>query len=215
MKKYIVILLLLSANLLIFPVKNYDDNIIISKISAALINAYKNYKDNTWIEKVILKLGKKTFIKSLDEWKENFDKMDSFEVKLHPILKRVAKIGDDNLPEARAAYFRSLLEELTLLGFKNLEIYHFAVKDEMIKNDLDYDDINIELIDESIAKPKYFDQKMNMYEKEFFIKSEIEKILKEKEVRFKIVFYAFAFKFFYKIRDRIIQKDIEKMKASL
>ena len=92
-----------------------------------------------------------------------------------------------------------------------INIYYISIKDFLNQTNKQPDDITVDIIDESICQPRYFHEKMTLYEREDFIKNEIQLILKEGKLRYKLAFYAFAFKFFNKIRKKIVQKDIKRM----
>ena len=123
----------------------------------------------------------------------------------------MANIVDKNLEKKVAEHFRNLLEELTLLGFKNLNIYYLSVKEYLDANNLIYKNIDAKLIDDSMCNLKYYNIKKELYAKEEIIKNEIQKIMKYDQVKYKLAFYSFAFNFLNKIRVKIIEKDMERM----
>ena len=105
--------------------------------------------------------------------------------------------------------FRKNFESLTLLAYKNLQIYYIALKDFLKDNPST--EINIKTIDDSLTDIKYYDEKTKLYESEAEIKSNIRYYFNNKKIKYKVSFYAFVFEFFDDIRKKIIKKDMEKM----
>ena len=99
--------------------------------------------------------------------------------------------------------------ELTLLAYKNLQIYFIALKDYLKKNNID--EIDISVVDKSLTDMKYFDQKNELYKSEAEIKSNIRLYFNNKKIKYRVSFYSFAFDFFDKIRVKIIEKDMASM----
>ena len=188
-----------------------NDEKIVNKIYNLLIEEYDKYKDKTWIEKAVLKLGRSAYIDSITIWKNNYNKLDTIKISLHPKLEHISEVADKNIEKDRADYFRSLLKELTLMGFKNLQIYFISTKEYLDLNNLTYNDITIDTIDNSLCNIKYYEEKKTLYEKENVVKSEIQTIMSEGKLKTKLAFYSFAFKFFNKIRVKIIERDMERM----
>lgn len=213
MKKSILLIFffILTSSYYIFSSEQSIDDLIVDKIHQFLIKEYDNYKDRTFTEKMVLKFGKKAFIDNVRIWKDNYKNLDSMKIVLHPILEKIAVVCDKNLEEDKSKYFRSLLEELTKLGYKNLQIYYTAVKDYLVINNKKIDDINKELIDDAVCLLRYYEEKTKLYEREEIVKNEIRAIMTEKKVKFKLAFYIFAFDFFNKIRKGIIEKDMQRM----
>ncbi len=211
-KKYLIIFFCL----LNFPAYSQtEDDFIADKIYRILIEEYDKYENTTFEERFVLKIGRKAFMDSIEIWKANFKNIDKIVIVLHPSLEHMAKKGEENLSPERAAYFRSLLAEITFLSYKNLQIFYIAVKDYLNENKLKSNAVTKEIIDISISMPKFFYIKMDMYDREEFIKTDIRAILDEGKLKYKLSFYAFAFDFLNKIRKKIVKKDIERMKSRM
>lgn len=205
--QFIFLLLIFS----LYPEKGINDDLIVNKISLVLIEEYDKYENFTPLEKLVLKIGRNAYIDNINIWQKNYNNIDKIKIELHPKLNHMATIVDKNLEKKDADYFRSLLEELTFLGFKNLDMYYLSVKEYLENNNLTYLDINAKLIENSTNNIKYYNFKKELYAKEEDIKNEIQKIMKYDKVKYKLAFYSFAFNFLNKIRVKIIQRDMERM----
>ena len=210
-KKIIYNFLFLILIFPLYPEQNINNNLIVNRISQVLIEEYDKYEDFTALEKLVLKIGRSTYIDNINIWLKNYNNIDNIKIVLHPKLNHMANIVDKNLDKNEADHFRELLEELTFLGFKNLDMYYLSVKEYLENNSLTYMDINAKLIENSTNNIKYYNFKKELYAKEDNIKNEIQKIMKYDKVKNKLAFYSFAFKFLNKIRIKIIQKDMDRM----
>lgn len=213
MRKKIFIFILIIFSFFVYS--QNEDEAIANRIHDILIEEYDKYENATIEEKIILKFGRKAYFESVKLWRENYSNIENIKITLHPQVEKMAKIVDKNLPEEQSNYFRSLLTELTFLAYKNLQLYFLAVKDYLKENKLSSNDVKKETIDIAIAMPKFFNLKIEMYDREEFLKNEIREIMNKKEVKYKLAFYAFAFDYFNKIRKKIIAKDIERMKETM
>ncbi len=207
----IYLFLILFITTQINAVPNSNNDLIVKKIAQVIIEEYDKYQNYTFLEKLVLKMGKSTYVDNINIWQKNYNNIDNIKIELHPKLEDMVKIADKNMETKDAEHFRNLLEQLTFLGFKNLQIFYLSVKEYLKKNNLTHIDINIQLIDDSLCNINFFNTKKELYAKEDIIKSEIQKMMKEDNVKYKFTFYSFAFKFLNKIRNKIIQKDMEKM----
>ncbi|MCK4796134.1 MAG: hypothetical protein KAT05_02065 [Spirochaetes bacterium] len=213
-KSYFIIILLLIT-IPFYATNHINDDLIVNKISLVLIKKYDNYKNKTLLEKIVLKLGKNAFVDSVKIWEINYKDLDKIIIKLHPKLEYMALKGEKYLEIERAKYFRNLLDDLTLLGYENLQIYYIVIKEYLNEHNYNFNDINIDLIDEAVCQPEYYQEKKALYEKEDLIKEEIRIILREGKLKHKLALYSFAFDFFNKIRKKVIAKDLAKMLAKI
>jgi hypothetical protein len=187
-----------------------NDDVLVDGISRILIKEYDNLKDRTSMEKLVLKLGKKAYYDSIYGWRKNYKSLDMIKIKLHPLIERIIKIADGKLSKEESSTFRKLFENLTFLGYKNLQIYYLSTKDYKMKNaGLE---LSIDLINEAVTETEFYNQKLALYDEEEKTKNEIRTYFKDKRVKSKLSFYSFAFEYLDKIRVDIIKKDIEKMK---
>lgn len=211
MKRNIFILLITIFIVNILPAES--DDILVHNIAEVLIKEYDNYQDKTFLEKMVLKYGKKTFIDSVRSWELNYKNLDEMKIKLHPTIENIVKVGDKNLSPENAIYFRSLFENLTLLGFKNIQIYYESTKKYLSK----YGDqeVTIHVIDEASIEPEFYELKVKLYDEEKITKNEIRKMFRNEKIKYKLAFYSFAFDFLDKIRTSIEDKNIEKMKLRI
>jgi hypothetical protein len=190
-------------------------DLIATRIHDVLVKEYDNYKDKSFIERIILKLGKSTYIDNIRIWRDNYRNIDDIKIKLHPKMEDMAAISEKYLDPATSKRFRNLLEELTRLGFKNLQLYYNSTEEYLKNNNLTYNSINIDIINEAQCNLKYFELKKKLYSREDEVKKEIRKIMDDKRIKYKLGIYIFAFDFFNKIRTEIINKDLEKMQKKI
>lgn len=194
------------------------EELTVKKVAKAVIESYEEYKDKSAREKFVLKLGRNAFVDSVNIWVDNYNSIDDMPIKLHYQMRKMVEIAKKYHKKERAEELESLLKQLTRLGYRNLDIYYRGVLQYLKENNLENSitfDITTEIIDESIAKETFYNEKIEMYKKEEEIKNGIRIILKEGKLKYKMAFYSFAFEFFDKIRREIINKDIERMKEKI
>ncbi|HPO49526.1 MAG TPA: hypothetical protein PLO89_04295 [Spirochaetota bacterium] len=209
MKRFFTLsIILFYASLFLFS-RDLTEDELVGRIAKILIEEYDNYKDKSFIEKTVLKLGKPAFIDSVKNWTKHYKNLEEMEIKLPLQIENILKISKKYLNEDENMEFRNNFEELTFLGYKNLQIYYEALKDYLSKND--NKDISIKILDEALTDIKYFEQKKSLYEKEFEIKEKIRDFFKNKKIKYRLSFYSFAFDFLDGIRVKIIKKDMETM----
>jgi hypothetical protein len=211
LKKIIFLSISILLTFYIYSKNDFNNNLIAKKITQILIEEYDKYEDFTALEKLVLKIGRPTYVDNLYIWQNNYDNINEIKIVLHPKLDHMAKIVDKHLEKNTAIRFRNLLEELTLLGFKNLEVYYMSVKEYLENNNLTYDNIDVKLIDTSMCNIKYYNIKKELYTRESVIKNEVQKIMKYDKVKHRLAFYSFALKFLNKIRVKVIQRDMDRM----
>jgi hypothetical protein len=210
MKKTIyTFLLLLLFSLHNLSAEDASDDILVAKIADTLIKAYDDYKDRTTMEKIVLRMGKPAYIESINDWVKNYKNLDTMELKLHPIIQKIIKTGDKHLPEDKAKRFRELFEHLSLLGYKNLQVYYITVKEYLKKYGQREIDINV--IDDAISEPQVYEEKVLLNKEEEIITKEIKEIFKEEKIKYRLGFYSFAFNFLTDIRAKITKTDMERM----
>ncbi|OHD34495.1 MAG: hypothetical protein A2086_08165 [Spirochaetes bacterium GWD1_27_9] len=187
-----------------------SDDFIADELSKSLIESYdENYKGRKFLEVLVLKIGKPTFIDSVLSWRKNYKEIPNIKVKLHPEIEKILTISEKYLTPERLAYHRDLFEKLTLLAYRNLQIYYKSVKEYFKYNE--YEKINAMLVEKTINQPIYYDEKIKLYQEEDQLKQEIRLMFKEGKLKYALSFYSFAFDFFDKIRVAIIKRDMEKM----
>jgi len=195
-------------------IENQDD-LIVDRICFIFQREYDNYKDKSAIERILLKMGRKAYIDNLLLWKENYQDITNIKFSLHPIMEQMAKIMDKYADPEKAARFRDLLEDLTKIAFKNMEIYYLSLKEYINENYLTPDDIELNIFTDALAKKKFYDEKIKLYDEEFKIEEELGPMMKEKKVKYKMLFYSFAFDFFVNIRRQIIDQETKDMQQKL
>ena len=183
-----------------------ENDKIAARVKDVLIESYDNYSGFSFQERLVLKFGKRTFIDSVTLWYQNYTDIENIEIKLHYQLKKLSdKVSQCESPE-KAEQFKKALEDLTFLGYRNVDLYYKALlKVENLPEMFTTDDI-----DDALANPEFFLLKKQLYEKEEILKQEIRSHLASKECKNKLGIYLFFFDFVNKIRVGIIKKDIDK-----
>jgi hypothetical protein len=164
----------------------------------------------TAMEKFVLKLSRKSYMESLKEWKKNFKNLPETRIKLNTIIESIVRIGEKKLPPYEAYEFRNLFETLTMIGYRNLQIYYISTKSYLEKNGRR--EITIDLLKEAKSEIEFLQLKKELYADEQRTKDEIRIFFKDKRIKNQMAFYSFAFEFLDKIRMQIQKKDMEKMK---
>ena len=191
-----------------------DDNIV-QKIHDILIKEYGNYKDKSLKERIVLILGKKAFIDSINTWENNYKNLDEMPIVLNTHMEDMAQIAEKYGDHEQSHQFRNLLVNLTKLGFRNMQMYYIAVKEYLTDNKMDSSEIDINLIDNSLANLKFFEMKKSLYDEEEKTKKEMLEIMYSKKLKFRMAFYIFAFNFFNDIREKVIERDLARMKKNI
>jgi hypothetical protein len=194
----------------LYPMKSDDK--IADEIIDILIKEYGNYKDKSSLEKIVLSISKKPYMESLSEWRKNYHDLSNIKIKLNSIIEKAVLTAGKRLPYEEGWRFRSLFENLTMIGYENLQIYFISTKRYLEKNgDVK---LTIDIINDAKCEPEFLRMKEELYEKEKLIKRDIRIMFKDVRIKNKMVFYSFAFDFLDKIRTRIIENDIRKMKLN-
>ncbi len=189
-----------------------SDDEVVKHIAHSIKEDYKNMKDKTFQEKMIIQAGQKSFFSSLDIWIDNYKEIEKIDTSPKGHLLNMSSAGWKYLDNDEALRFEGNLMELTFLGYQNLDLFYRAVKSHLTeKSILNINYISVTLIDEAITKEVYYNEKLDLYRKERIVKKEIEDTLNSKELRYRLGFYLFAFRFLNNIREKIIEKDIKKM----
>lgn len=179
---------------------------VAERIKVVLIESYDNYEGFNFQERLVLKFGKRTFIDSVTSWRQNYADLEAIEIKLHYQLKKLSDKVFQYESQEKAEQFKKALEELTFLGYRNVDLYYRALlKTENLPALFTTNDI-----DDALANPEFFLLKKQLYKKEETLKQEIRSHLTSKECKNKLGIYLFFFDFVNKIRVGIIEKDIEK-----
>jgi hypothetical protein len=216
MKKIRSKMLILSVLIAVILFNNsavLNDDELVDTLAKLLIKEYDNFKNRTAMEKMILRFTKKAFVDSVEDWRKNYKNLDELKIKLHPTIERMIRLADKNITPEESLRFRKLFEGLTVLGYKNLQIYYVSTKKYLEKNG--NVEISLKMIDEALTDMEYYNQKAVLYSEEENIKSEIRKYFKDPRLKSRMSFYSFAFDFLDKIRVDIIKKDMEEMKRKI
>ncbi|MBQ2295262.1 MAG: hypothetical protein II258_07725 [Spirochaetales bacterium] len=183
-----------------------ENEAVADRIKDVLLESYDNYEGFNFKERLVLKFGKRTFIDCVTLWRENYTNIENVEIKLHYQLRNLAEKVSKYESEEKSQRFKKALEELTFLGFCNVDLYYRALLQvENLPPDFTTDNI-----DDALANPEFFLLKKELYQKEEKLKQEIRSHLVSKECKNKLGLYLFFFDFVNKIRVGIIKKDIEK-----
>jgi len=197
----------------LFSAEIPSDEKIVNSIVTIFIKDYDSFKDKTNEEIMILQLAKKPYFDNLKLWKKNFRDVSKIKLKLHPVVELIVKTVEKDLPKERGKYFRGLAEELNFLVFRYFQLYLDSVRSYLAA----YGDkpVTLELIDNSIIEPQFFEKKMVLSSREKELSKEIRAIMTEKELKTKLSVYILALDYFNRVRDGIEKKDIERMKKKI
>ena len=206
MKKNIIVCFFIFCISLINAEILPQNDAVATRIKNILIDGYDNYEGFNFKERLVLKFGKRTFIDCVTLWHQNYTNIENIEIKLHYQLRNLSEKVFKYESYEKATRFKEALEELTFLGFCNVDLYYKALlKTENLPEMFTTDEI-----DDALANPEFFLLKKQLYEKEEDLKQEIRSHLASKECKNKLGLYLFFFDFVNKIRVGIIKKDIEK-----
>jgi len=195
--------------------KENIDAEVVERVHFIFLREYDNVKDKGAIEKIVLRMGRKAYIDNLNLWKENYSDLSKINFVLHPIMQQMVKIVDRNLEPEKAMIFRKDLEGLTKIGFMHFQIYYLSLKEYVIENKMDPALIELNIFADALAKEKFVNEKLKLFDEELKVEEEIALMMKEKKVKYKIAFYSFAFKFFTDMRKNIINNEKKDMQAKL
>jgi hypothetical protein len=178
-----------------------------SRIRGLLIANYDKKKYDSVVEKIILDLGKKTYIKMLDLWIRNFDDIDDVKFEVDPVLNHTISVIRNSEGEYCSEYFISLIKEMMSLSLKNFKMYFDAVKEN--GKSIGINDLNCDLIDNCMYNMKYFNIQKSLYGRETEIRSELKSIMSDKKVKDRIVFEYYCFELLSKIRQKTIDRHLK------
>jgi hypothetical protein len=210
----LALVLMFTADISLFS-EVLDDAKIVETISDIFLKEYDNYKDKAFVEKVVLKMGRKAYIDNMSLWRANFSDISKIKFSLHPIMEQMARTMEKHSDEGKGTHFRTLFIDLTRVAFKHFNIYYLAIKEYLIENNLSYNDIKLSIFADALAKDKFYNEKVKLFDEELSIEKEIALMMKEKKVKYRMAFYAFVFDFFIDMRKKVIDTEAKDMQCKL
>jgi len=196
------------------PEKTLEDKIVY-RLYFVLLREYDNLKDKTFTERLAIALGRKAYVEDLSRWRDNYKNLDEIKIELNNIFEYMAKRCDKTLSKEESEYFRYLLEMLTILGYKNLQLYYLGILKYLDENNKDYYDFDLNLLGETIARYEFYYIKKEIYKIEEHTRTELGRMLNEPKLKAKLPLYAFAFNFFNKMRQNIADNDLKDILSKL
>lgn len=207
MKKNILLLFFILNIFSLHCLGSINDKIA-DRLVELLIKSYGEIDNLNLIEKIVIDLGRGAFEDNVRIWRNNYQDINGINIRLHSqfirMADRVRKYGREN----DALMLEECLRELTFLGYKNIDYYYRA----LLLSDKDFSDADftIEDVDYAVSNPLFYDLKLDLYERERILKEEIRGIISSEHLKSKMRFYITVFDFLNKIRDKIIEADLEK-----
>ncbi|MBR2317138.1 MAG: hypothetical protein IKA37_04115, partial [Spirochaetales bacterium] len=152
MKKNIIVCFFIFCISLINAEILPQNDAVATRIKNILIDGYDNYEGFNFKERLVLKFGKRTFIDCVTLWHQNYTNIENIEIKLHYQLRNLSEKVFKYESYEKATRFKEALEELTFLGFCNVDLYYKALlKTENLPEMFTTDDI-----DDALANPEFF-----------------------------------------------------------
>lgn len=185
----------------------------IERLTELLIEVYDRQEEFTVLERMVLKFGRAAYIDNVMLWKEQYKNIDELEIELHPRLVKLTERVNECAGTERAARLYLLLEELTMLAFKNLDLYYLALLEQEFNFTLG--ELNWEFMDGIMSSRRFCRLKLELYSREREVKREIKAIIGAPDLKRALSFYNFVFDFLNKIRDSIVEKDLVRIRAIL
>lgn len=185
----------------------------IEHLTRLLIEVYDRQEEYTVLERMVLKFGRAAYIDNVMLWKEHYKNMDELEIELHPRLVKLTERVKECAGSERAGRLYLLLEELTMLAFKNLDLYYLAILEEEFNFTLE--ELDWEFMDGIMTSRRFCRLKLELYSREKEVKREIKAIIGAPDLKRNLAFYNFVFDFLNKIRESIVEKDLVRIRAIL
>lgn len=185
----------------------------IEHLTGMLIEVYDRQEDYTILEKMVLKFGRAAYIDNVMLWREHYKNIEQLEIELHPRLVKLTEKVREYGGAERAERLYLLLEELSSLGFKNLNLYYMALCE--LKFEVTLEELDWELMDRVMSSRRFCLLKLEIYRREEEVKREIKAIIAAPDMKRGLPFYNFLFDFLNRIRSSIVEKDLERIRAVL
>lgn len=185
----------------------------IERLVVLLVEVYDRQEEYSLLERMVLKFGRSTFIDNVKLWRIHYREIEKMEIVLHPRLVKLTAKVYEFAGEEEALRLYTLLEELTALGFRNLNLYYLALAE--LDWNFSLDELDWEFVDEAMSSEYFCLLKLELYRREEEVKREIKEIIGAPGVKRRLTFYNFAFDFLNRIRSSIIKRDLERIKRLL
>ncbi|MCG8569892.1 MAG: hypothetical protein MJB14_07105 [Spirochaetes bacterium] len=191
---------------------DYDQQVA-ARIVELFKKDYDQYEDKSFAEKLVLKLGKESYFETLDIWLNYVHQIEEIEIKTDPRINKLISKVKKHASEGKAERLSQLFCQLTFLSYCNYESYLQACLEH--ETDINPCFIDEQYIEKAFTKSKYYQFTRELYETEAEIKKEIKEIISKDGLKSKLPFYNLVFDFLNKIRQKVIDRHLEKMEKAM
>lgn len=136
----------------------------IEQLTRLLIEVYDKQEEYTVLERMVLKFGRSAYIDNIMLWKEQYKNIDELEIELHPRLVKLTEKVRNCAGAERAERLYLLLEELSMLGFKNLNLYYLALLE--LEFGFSLEELDWEFMDRVMSSRRFCLLKLEIYSRE-------------------------------------------------
>ncbi|HBD92886.1 MAG: hypothetical protein A2015_13655 [Spirochaetes bacterium GWF1_31_7] len=190
----------------LYRVNTIDQQLLADQVQVLLIQSYGRLSNLSPIEKIVIEMGRATFVDNVRIWRLYYNDISLIPIKLHPQIKKVSNIIHKYGDESEAFLFDVYLKELTFLGYRNIDYYYQAL---LAMDSLKDTNISLEDIEYAVSSPQFYKKKIELFEREAVLKKEIRLIMNSEKLKRRLGIYIFFYDFLNKIRDKIIASDLE------
>jgi hypothetical protein len=183
------------------------------QIMTALTINYDKKPADTALEKIIHQASKKSYIKLLVLWKENYKDISKVKIEIDPVINDIIKIIEKYSSKKEAELFTKQFEQLMMLSLENFGMYLNAVKESKYSTDLT--NITCDYIDLCLSNLKYYKIQKELYQRETFLTASIHSFMLKPEVKDKLWFYIFVHNLLIKYRQKTINRLLNSCLAKI
>lgn len=184
---------------------------IVNRITFILIENYDKKPVENNIERLIHLFGKKSYIKLLSLWRENYKDIENCQYEFDNHLNYVIKVINDNLGKETKDNFIFLVKKLVICSLKNFNMYYTALLEYGLPENINQ--ISCEYIDKSLQNLKYYKIQSELYNEENIYMDEIYKIINDVRIRDKLFIYNFFYKLVMKYRKKTTERLLKNFLA--
>jgi len=158
----------------LYRVNTIDQQLLADQVQVLLIQSYGRLSNLSPIEKIVIEMGRATFVDNVRIWRLYYNDISLIPIKLHPQIKKVSNIIHKYGDESEAFLFDVYLKELTFLGYRNIDYYYQAL---LAMDSLKDTNISLEDIEYAVSSPQFYKKKIELFEREAVLKKEIRLIM--------------------------------------
>ncbi|MBN2547312.1 MAG: hypothetical protein JXB50_16030 [Spirochaetes bacterium] len=212
MKKISILILLTFINNFL-PGASFTDKEIADQIVKSLEENYDKKECDSAFEKLLMDINKKSYLKLLNGWKKFYYDITLVQFDNEPVLNEITNILEKNTDNRKVEEFKKLIYELKFICLENIKLYFNAVQENALPENIEEIDCNF--IDHCMLNFKYYNLQKNLYNREFYIKDNIKRILSDKRVKIRLGFYIFIFELAAKQREKTVKRLLDNYLVQL